>query len=156
MRWGIPLLLITGIVLADNCPSLHYCHTSEIKYRAFNELPGAYLNSTDKIMKTFPASTSSNCMSECTHTENCQSANYYQKENANEMICDLIQSNKWSNASLLVKRDKSTHYFVMVRLKKCSYLQMIIRIIGVLNRSYRGLNRNIFDNFNMGPNIELE
>ena len=117
MKWSISLLVIAGTLLADNCPSRHYCHTPEIKYRAFNELPGAYLNSTDKIMKTFPANTSRKCMLECTHTPNCQSANYYQKDNATEMICDLIQSNKWSNASLLVKRVKSTHYFVMVRLK---------------------------------------
>jgi len=29
------------------------------------------------------------------------------------MSCDLIQGNKWSNASLLVKRENSTHYFIM-------------------------------------------
>ena len=120
MKWSIPLLMIAGTVHTDDCPSRYYCHTPEIKYRAFNELPGAYLNSTDKILKTFPANTSCKCMSECTHTENCQSANYYQNGNASEMSCDLIEGNKWSNASMLMKRENSTHYFIMVRFKKCS------------------------------------
>ena len=109
------LFAFYGNVFAFNCPSRHYCHTSEIKYRAFHELPGAYLNSTDYIMKTFTANTSRKCMQACTRTQYCQSANHYQIKNKVEMSCDLIQGNKWSNASLLVKRENSTHYFIMVR-----------------------------------------
>ena len=108
-------LMIHGAVFADECPSRHYCHTPEIKYRAFHELPGAYLNSTDYILKPFITNTSRECMQDCTRTPNCQSTNHYQKGNSTELSCDLIHGNKWSNASLLVKRDKSTHYFVMVR-----------------------------------------
>ena len=100
---------------AVDCPSRHYCHTAEVKYRAFNELPGAYLNSTSHLLKTFSANTSRNCMQECTRTENCQSANYYSPVNASEMSCDLIDGNKWSNASLLVKRENSTHFFIKVQ-----------------------------------------
>ena len=110
------LTAIHGVALADDCPSRHYCHTPEVKYRAFHELPGAYLNSTDHVMKTFPANTSRKCMQACTQTQYCQSANHYQNANETEMSCDLIEGNKWSNASLLVKRGNSTHYFVMVWL----------------------------------------
>ena len=108
------LLMIHGNVFAEKCQSLHYCHTAETKYRAFHELPGAYLNSTDHIMKTFPADTSRKCMQACTRTQYCQSANHYQKVSEVEMSCDLIQGNKWRKASLLVKRENSTHYFIMV------------------------------------------
>ena len=116
------LSLVLSVILmrsafAVECPSRHYCHTAEVKYRAFNELPGAYLNSTSHLLKTFSANTSRNCMQECTRTENCQSANYYTAANASEMSCDLIDGNKWSNASLLVKRENSTHFFIKVRNK---------------------------------------
>jgi len=107
------LFIVHGNAFANICPSRHYCHTAEVKYRAFHELPGAYLNSTDYIMKTFTANTSRKCMQACTRTQYCQSANHYQKVNEAEMSCDLIQGNKWSNVSLLVKRGNSTHYFIM-------------------------------------------
>ena len=116
-RWSALLLVFHGKAFANSCPNRHYCHTPEVKYRAFNTLHGMYLNSTSYVLKSFQSSTSRNCMQECTRTENCQSANYYTPANASEMSCDLIDGNKWSNASLLVKRNNSTHYYIEVRAR---------------------------------------
>ena len=101
-------------VLADECPNRNYCHTPGIKYRSFQQMPGMFLNSTNYVLRTFQTNTSGNCLNECTRTENCQSTNYYLETNKTVMSCDLINGNKWSNASLLVNKENSTHNFIEV------------------------------------------
>lgn len=117
MRMTITAILLViattaSSVLADECPNRNYCHTPGIKYRSFQQMPGMFLNSTNYVLRTFQTNTSGNCLNECTRTENCQSTNYYLETNKTVMSCDLINGNKWSNASLLVSKENSTHNFI--------------------------------------------
>ena len=113
---GLVLVALLGTFLAaaDVCPNRYYCDNAEIRYRSFDAMVGFYLNSTNHIIKSFPIVSNQSCIQECVRTTGCKSANYHLPVNASDMICDLIDGNRWSNASLLQERKNSTHFFVMV------------------------------------------
>ncbi|XP_065066873.1 uncharacterized protein LOC135692609 [Rhopilema esculentum] len=112
---GLVLVALLGTFLAaaNECPNRYYCHTAEIKYRSFDAMAGFYLNSTNHVIKSFPAVSNQSCIQECVRIPQCKSANHHLPVNASDMICDLIDGNRWSNASLLQERKNSTHFFVM-------------------------------------------
>ena len=97
------------------CPNRHFCHSPEIKYRAFSALSGSYLNSTGYVIRTFQEENALNCKTTCLATPGCQSTNHYIGFNTSDMYCDLMRGNRWSNASSLIQRASSTHYFIKVR-----------------------------------------
>ena len=111
------LLIQCTCMLANcfNCPNRHFCHLQEIKYRAFSALTGSYLNSTGYIIQTFQETNALNCKRTCVATPGCQSTNHYIGFNTSDMFCDLMRGNRWSNASSLIQRASSTHYFIQVR-----------------------------------------
>ena len=102
-------------VNAGSCPNRQYCDAAEIKYRSFSVDFDSFLNSKDHTIKTIAANSTQTCMQECTRTPGCQSGNHFQPSSPDGMSCDLINANKWSNASLYQTRIGSTHFFVKVR-----------------------------------------
>eukprot|EP00112_Aurelia_sp_Birch-Aquarium-sp1_P023890 Seg731.9 transcript_id=Seg731.9/GoldUCD/mRNA.D3Y31 product="hypothetical protein" protein_id=Seg731.9/GoldUCD/D3Y31 len=113
----ISMILLT-IVLWDTfaqdiaCPNRHYCDTNEIKYRAFSAINDTYLNNTDHVIRSLPIKNQIGCKRECVRLSGCQSSNHFQPINSSVMMCDLIAGNRWSNASKLIPRINSTHFFI--------------------------------------------
>ena len=99
---------------AVSCPNPHHCDTTEIKYRAFSALNDRYLNSTDHVIHSLPIKDQFDCKRECVSTSGCQSSNHFQPINSSIMMCDLIAGNRWSNASKLIPRMHSTHFWIQV------------------------------------------
>ena len=108
------VLLMCVFAEAISCPNAHYCDTKEIKYRAFSALKDAYLNSADHVIRSVPIKDQLDCKRECVRTSGCQSSNHFQRINSNVMMCDIIAGNRWSNASRLIQKMNSTHFFIQV------------------------------------------
>ena len=102
------------ITEAISCLNRHYCDTKEAKYRAFSALADTYLNSTDHVIRSMPMKDQLGCKRECVRISGCQSSNHFQLINSSAMMCDLIAGNRWSNASKLIPRKNSTHFFIQV------------------------------------------
>ena len=105
-----------------SCPNHHYCDTIEIKYRAFSGLNDTYLNSSEHVIHRLPVKAQIDCKRQCVHTSGCQSSNHFQPMNSSVMMCELIAGNRWSNASSLIPRKNSTHFFIHVCFLKYLYV----------------------------------
>ena len=111
---GAAVLSMCVFAEAISCPNRHYCDTKEVKYRAFSALNDAYLHSTGHVIRNLPIKNRLDCKRECVRTSGCQSSNYFQKINSNVMMCEIMAGNRWSNASRLIRKMNSTHFFIQV------------------------------------------
>ena len=107
------LLAVRCAAAVDTCPNRNYCQTSEIKYRSFEKLRNTYFNSTN-VVKSSAITDQTTCLRDCTTSPKCQSINHYLKTNTTEMMCDLVDGNRWSNATDIIPRQNSTHFYIKV------------------------------------------
>ena len=93
------------------CTSRYYCATKEIKFISMEEVPNAYLN-TAAIM-TRAVTNVSQCQQFCVNENKCQSINLKVK-NTKGYDCHLLEWNKYSNSSRLVKDEAFIHLYIPV------------------------------------------
>ena len=106
-------LLVASTDLAESftCENRHYCYTDEIKYGAFIKMNNTYLNVS--AIQDIEVPDWMNCTRACIKTEGCQSVNMYNQDNNDH--CQLLPSNKMSNATNLISRNGSSHFYIPVR-----------------------------------------
>ncbi len=107
------LLLLVEFAESNTCPNRYYCHTNEIKYRSFTSMDNSIFNSTH-VIRSLPIKEEKICLAQCNTSPKCQSINHYHKGDPNQMICDLIDANLYSNKTQIAENKNSTHYYIKV------------------------------------------
>ena len=105
------LVMLPSITIAVKCSSRFYCKTTEVKYLAMEEKPGALLNVT--AVKTYHAKDLTECQTFCIRENSCQSINLNMSK-PGSYECQLLNVNMYSNASFLVTSKNFLHLHIPV------------------------------------------
>lgn len=109
----LQLQLIAALpIYGISCRSRYYCGAQEIKYISMGKLTNTFLNAT--AVKEQKVQNVESCQKLCVEESKCQSINFNVSKSG-EYDCILLDTNRYSNASLLVARQDFTHYYIPVR-----------------------------------------
>ena len=86
---------------------------------------GDILNVTAIQVITTNITSPSSCITNCIHVEQCNSVNVVEiPQSAGKFECQLLDTDRFRNASNFVTQRGSTHYAISVRLKRCRLSNM--------------------------------